>query len=583
MTGNDAENILVGGDGNDTLLGAGGADLLDGGAGKDVMNGGLGDDTYGADDGDSLIESVGGPAGGVDDVIYTGTKGYVLGRNIENLTLASSSGDSFGTGNALENRITGNDGNNRLLGMANSDTLIGGAGNNTLDGGTGGDFMASTGGFNVFFVDNVDDAVDVSATGPGAYNIVRSSVSFNMTENGTIVLGSLNELVLTGSKAINGTGSAHNNVITGNSAANILDGGDGGDRLFGGAGNDKLFGGADGFADELDGGVGVDTMEGGASNDFYFVDNAKDVVIEFDQLVGGFDTVFATVSYTLSANVENLNLTQGKGIVGIGNDLDNIVRGGEVANKLFGLDGNDSVFGEGGNDTLDGGTGVDTMTGGNGNDVYRANEAGDVVDESFGNGVDTVIATASYSLSPITAANIENLTLAAGVGDINGAGNGRDNLITGNEGQNDLDGEDGNDTLLGGANRDFLAGGAGNDSLDGGAGDDFFFGDIGDDTMAGGAGRDIFFYSTVLDGHDLIRGFDGNPVGDQDVLDLEDLFNDLGVGTEAERAARVQITDRGANVDVRVDADGNGSFDLFVATLQTTDTITVSGDMSLGG
>ena len=137
--------------------------------------------------------------------------------------------------------------------------------------------------------------------------------------------------------------------------------------------------------------------------------------------------------------------------------------------------------------------------------------------------------------------------------------------------------------ILGGASRDILDGGAGNDSLDGGTGDDFFFGDIGDDTMTGGAGTDIFGYNTVLDGHDLIRAFDGNPTGGQDILDLEELFNALGAGNEAERAARVQITDRGANVDVRVDTDNNGSFDLFVATLQTTDTITVSGDLSLGG
>jgi Ca2+-binding RTX toxin-like protein len=205
------------------------------------------------------------------------------------------------------------------------------------------------------------------------------------------------------------------------------------------------------------------------------------------------------------------------------------------------------------------------------------------VDETSGGGIDTVIASVTYLLAPPESADVENLTLASGKGDINGSGNGLNNLITGNEGQNNLDGEDGNDTILSGAKHDFLVGGAGNDSLNGGTGDDFFFGDIGDDTMIGGTGSDVFFYDSVLDGHDLIRGFDGNGNGGQDVLDLETLFNDLGAGNAVERIARVQITDRGAAVDVRIDTDGNGSFDLFAATLQTSDAVVAGVDISVGG
>lgn len=52
-------------------------------------------------------------------------------------------------------------------------------------------------------------------------------------------------LMLTGSRAINGTGNNLGNTITGNSAANNLSGGIGADRLIGGGGKDILTGGQD--------------------------------------------------------------------------------------------------------------------------------------------------------------------------------------------------------------------------------------------------------------------------------------------------------------------------------------------------
>ena len=64
--------------------------------------------------------------------------------------------------------------------------------------------------------------------------------------------------------------------------------------------------------------------------------------------------------------------------------------------------------------------------------------------------IDKVIASISYTLGD----NLENLDLAAGSGNLSGAGNALDNVLTGNEGNNTL------------------TGGAGNDSLDGGAGID---------------------------------------------------------------------------------------------------------------
>ena len=89
-------------------------------------------------------------------------------------------------------------------------------------------------------------------------------------------------------------------------------------------------------------------------------------------------------------------------------------------------------------------------------------------------------------------------------------------------------------------------------------------------------------YTSTLDGHDVINGFDGNSLdGGQDVLNLDALFDSLGVGA-ADRAARINITDLGATVEVRVNTGGAPDFDLFVATLNTADTITVGQDIIVG-
>nr|WP_254454267.1 peroxidase family protein [Siccirubricoccus sp. G192] len=238
--------------------------------------------------------------------------------------------------------------------------------------------------------------------------------------------------------------------------------------------------------DTLNGGAGRDTLDGGASGN--------------DTLNGGDD------NDTLNGNA--------------GADL------------LNGDAGNDTLNGGNANDTLNGGTGADSMSGGNNNDTYVVDNIGDVVVELAGQGTDIVQTTlGSYTLG----ANVENLTFT-GVGTFTGTGNTLDNTIRGSlTSSNMLDGSSGNDTVVGGSAADTLLGGIGNDNLMGGEGADRLTGGAGNDVMNGGAGNDVFIFGSGF-GNDTINGFDDNPVGGQDLLDI----SALGV-TAANFASQVMI------------------------------------------
>jgi Ca2+-binding RTX toxin-like protein len=82
-----------------------------------------------------------------------------------------------------------------------------------------------------------------------------------------------------------------------------------------------------------------------------------------------------------------------------------------------------------------------------------------------------------------------------------------------------IDGGGGSDTLTGTPVADVILGGAGNDGISGGAGDDTITGGAGNDTMNGDAGLDTFVFAAGF-GADSIAGFDANPAGGQDLLDI---------------------------------------------------------------
>ena len=371
-TGNELVNVLIGNAGNNILNGA---------AGADTMTGGLGDDTYIVDNAHDVVTEDAGA--GTDTVISS--LNYALGANIENLTLTGTA--TNGLGNGLNNVITGTSGNNALAGGDGNDTLNGGGGADVMKGGTGDDTYITDGG---------DTITEYTNQGT---DTVKSSVTYTLGAN-------IENLTLTGTSNINGTGNAFANILTGNAGNNILDGG-----------------------------AGADTMTGGMGNDTYVVDNAADVIVE--AVGGGIDTVKTALSYSLSGTqLENITLTGSGTANASGNSFNNVLTG------------------NGGNNVLNGSSGADTMVGHAGNDTYYVDNVGDVVTEALNEGTDLVNALISYSLT----INVENLTLI-GTTAINGTGNSLANVLIGNSAANILDGGTGNDTLKGGTGADtFLFG-----------------------------------------------------------------------------------------------------------------------------
>jgi Ca2+-binding RTX toxin-like protein len=438
MAGND---VLQGGIGNDTLDGGAGNDILNGGAGEDIligwsgadtMIGGLGNDSYFVENGgDVITENLNE---GTDNVSSNVT--YSLSSNLENLILTGVLAIN-GSGNDQANVITGNNAANQLNGGAGNDTLNGGAGDDTLIGWSGADIMMGGLGNDSYFIENAGDVITENLN-EGIDN-VSSRLTYTLPTN-------MENLILTGILAINGTGNDQANVITGNNAVNQLNGGAGNDTLNGGAGDDILIGWS-----------GADTLIGGLGNDSYFVENMGDVITE--NLNEGTDNVSSNVTYILSANIEYLTLMGVLAISGTGNDQANVITGNNAANQLNGGAGNDTLNGGSGNDILNGGIEADTLIGGLGNDNYVVDNLGDVITENLNEGIDNVSSNVTYSLPT----NVENMTLT-GLSVINGTGNGQANSIIGNAAANQLNGEAGNDILNGGSGADTLMGGLGNDS-----------------------------------------------------------------------------------------------------------------------
>ncbi len=396
--------------GADTIIGAaaltGHKDTLISGSGIDSLVGNSVDhnDTFTVgNSGDHVSENaIGGAA------LIKSTVSFDLTANavhVNSLTLTGSATDT----------IKGSGAAGTLDASASTGTVV-------LNDGSvsGGDEIMKGGtGHDTFVISDASDAITINGT--AANSTISTNVGSFDLNGATIVSGAANNLILTKTSA--------NYTATANTT-----------------GNDVLTGAAavTGHHDILTGdtlGVHTDTMHGNSvdGDDTFNVYNAGDVVTEVHGASNSAALISSTVSYTLSANVDELILTgaaTGKTMTGNGSTTDNIT-----------IQDNSSL---GGNTLNDGGTGATTNTltddSTNGGDTFIVTNTSDVVTETHGAASALVEANTTYSLA---GRNIDKLTLT---GDANatGTGNADGNVITGNLGDDVLNaGGTANDTLIG--------------------------------------------------------------------------------------------------------------------------------------
>lgn len=365
-------------------------------------------------------------------------------------------------------------GNDAMTGTDRGDLLDGGAGADSMSGGKGDDAYA---------VDNAGDVVTERAD-EGTDTVQSHVASYQLPSN-------VENLVLADK-----TGQ----IGIGNGLANHIVSGVGNDTLNGGAGDDTLTGG-----------VGKDTFVAQRSTGH---DTITDFATDSDVILldGYAFTSFDTVKPLLETYGSDTALALPNGDVLLIKNVhpDQLT----ATNFAFasslppapswdpgpppeaptpwqyyrsGTGGNDNIAGNELNDYIDGSGGADTMAGGKGHDVYVVDQAGDVIVEKAGEGIDSV---QSWAKSYVLPDNVEHITLL---------GNS-DQSATGNALGNRIVGGGGGDTLNGGAGNDYIVGNAGNDTfvIQKGTGHDIIA-----DFVAGSASTE----KVVLDGYGF-AGFD---------------------------------------------------------------------------
>lgn len=545
-------------------------DVVKGGAGNDLLSVGYGDDADGGTGTNRLILVLGGANSGVSltTAELVTNDGITLGGGTishiqavqslwgsafaDTLTASVQAGTPANLhGGAGNDRLTNADNGHEgyLFGDEGDDILIGAKQADHLHGGAGADTIRAGGGDDVIYVDATSDIAtgdlfdggagadtlevaalfDVDLTGARFTNIETlhaffgarltstQLMSFKSLQGGTFNLTDGGAVSLAGIDL--GGGGSFGLAET---AGSVFDtrGASGGSQIdvFGKAGDDTITGG-----------TMAGLFYGGGGDDLFYAGTFSTTMNGAD----GFDTasfVNAKAAVTVSLLFTDYQETGGAGYATLFS-----------IEKLIGSRFADRLGGSNAGDVLDGGIGADTLTGLKGDDRYIVDNAGDLVREGPGDGIDTVEASIDYTLT----AYVENLVLAGSAR--RGSGNDLDNILTGGAGNDALSGLAGNDTLIGGRGDDVLSGGAGVDTanyadaasgvtvklalaagqntlgagtdkligienllgsafndnlagdaganrLDGGAGNDALTGGLGDDTLVGGAGIDTASY-----------------------------------------------------------------------------------------
>jgi|GEM_PF-2835794 len=283
--GVDGGDTLLGGDGHDYIESHGTGNTISGGAGNDTVIGDVVGNSFDGGDGSDILymasgwyESVSSQVDlAAETLIANGETSHlggfesIIGGAAEDTISGDDAGNYF-DGGAGADRLIGLGGNDTLLGYTENDYLDGGDGNDhleghfgsdTLIGGAGADTLEGSWDNDIYYIDDVlDVALELAG---GGWDIVHSSVNWTLGYE-------FDELHLSGSSGLSGTGNSGYNILYGSTGANLLTGLDGEDRLYGDAGNDTLVGG-----------IKNDVLIGGAGDDvFRFVNgDERDRITDF--------------------------------------------------------------------------------------------------------------------------------------------------------------------------------------------------------------------------------------------------------------------------------------------------------------
>ena len=633
LTGGTLGDTLFGGSGTspaDTLIGRGGDDVYYVSRQSDVIVEGDGTETVFVDGADGVYSYKIEYDPGIDRIITSAaTYSMAAFSNIEILEYKGASNSNL-TGNSVSNSIYGGlslrniinagAGDDYLIGGDTTDSLVGGEGNDTLlvtnwadnpIGNLGATLRAGGGSDTLngglgddWFVVNSQTAYTFQQNDTLGTNTIASTVDFSLKYNPTIAKN-IQNLYLTGTASLRGTGSDFNNTVTGN---------DGNNTLSAEGGNDKVLGGLG--ADIINGGTGNDTVIGGGNPQADIPANASTPThLSVGQFYNGKiespqDTDWIRVSMTVgttyyfrvvpqpSLNAKNSDVAFGVnsvsdrldliGLVGDPGATDYLKRYGVYSHTFLVLNADGSIA-PGINDSLKRPTNSDQPLNGyafEDNNIrafsFTAYDDGDFYipvtgagttlgsykvfvsdDSNFDSNLigidgsgkfiikDSDLFSSPYSDYQEAFADNASNSLTGGTGrDLLVAGGGRDSL--GNElgdlllgGTNGIAGSIDQDSL-GGNNIDTLLGGRGNDILDGGKGAD---------SMVGGMGSDTYFIDNS--GDEMIESDNGG-ADDLAIISLtarRTFATDLGAGyftfgTAASNAGLDSTTGAGFDVDL---------------------------------
>jgi Ca2+-binding RTX toxin-like protein len=287
-------------------------------------------------------------------------------------------------------------------------------------------------------------------------------------------------------------------------------------------------------SDILNGGLGIDTVSyanntGGVSVDLTAGRGYE--TVGGASLTGGIGAVTVTSTDTL-ISIENI----------IGSAFNDRLYGTAGDNVFQTGRGRDIVYGLGGNDTIDYSDAVAGVY------VSLTSNPQNPINTVNGYAYEATIDGASYA-NPATVGT--NSTTDALSQISNATGSAFEDRLYGSAGNNTLSGGAGNDIIYGLGGSDILDGGAGNDTINGGSGNDVYIGGAGNDSLdLRTGGDDIIRFAASGTGADTVWGFDSDPTGGQDLIDL------TGRGfTAANVRGSIAVATSGADTLVTIGTD----------------------------